>query len=230
MLVPERISISERVRATLEQISGARLGMLLGLVVVISGCSSMTRVQTWEGQAVSEREIATLKAPSTITVSEVNGRSMDEFLLTDVAVDYQLLVGNNTVVFSHKTIWARPSGTGTGNARVAVIESEPQVVEFEARAGEVYRFEVPEVTDRREAEALAGAFRASIVDSAGNRVADAAPQGAVRASEPSGPSARQPAVPDAAAEERDDTLGALQNLWREASDEQRREFLRWALD
>ena len=218
-MVPERISISERVRATLEQISGARLGMLLGLVVVISGCSSMTRVQTWEGQA-----------PSTITVSEVNGRSMDEFLLTDVAVDYQLLVGNNTVVFSHKTIWARPSGTGTGNARVAVIESEPQVVEFEARAGEVYRFEVPEVTDRREAEALAGAFRASIVDSAGNRVADAAPQGAVRASEPSGPSARQPAVPDAAAEERDDTLGALQNLWREASDEQRREFLRWALD
>lgn len=219
-------------------VRGVLVLLLAGLV--LSGCShSLTRVQTWDGEAVRDSEVAVLQAPSTVRVLSVNGREMSRFLVDDIAVEYQLLAGNTTVVFTYRTIWARPTGARAGEPRVDVVETSPQVLHFESRAGQVYRFELPEAGSRREAEDVAADFRASLVDAGGQRVADAEPW--VGESAPA-VAAGRPVVSRASVERIgrvESTAGSggpgtvleqLKGLWGEASEQERRDFLRWAFE
>lgn len=213
--------------------------MLLVGLMLLSGCSnSLTRVQTWEGEAARDSEVALLQVPGAVRVLSVNGREMSRFLVDDMAVDYQLLAGNATVVFAYRTIWARPAGSGSRDARVDVVETAPQVMHFEARAGQVYRFDLPEVSGRREAEALAADFRASLLDDSGLRVADAEPWDTEALDRAPVPAAGEPQLDPVGQPADMTTRGAsgasrleqLQQLWGEASEQERREFLRWAFD
>lgn len=216
-------------------------------IVVVSGCSStgMSRVQTWEGEATGE--VAVLKAPSSVKVREVNGRKVGNFLMDDLAIDYELLSGENTVVFTHKTIWAKSGVVRDGESAVHVVESAPQQVVIDARPGEVYRFDVPEMANRREAQQFAANFSAELVTDDGGVVARSEPfKGYPRkqeAAQPStGDSNGQAAVvtgqPTGApatggqgqGDSRVNTLDALKVLWERASGDEKREFLRWAFD
>ncbi len=217
-------------------------------VAAVTGCSSngLTRVQTWEGAAVSNAAI--LKAPSAIKVQSVNGRETGNFLMDDLALDYELLPGTNTVVFTYKTIWAKSGIVRDKNeSNVHVVETEPQQVVIDARAGEVYRFEVPEITSRSEAERFAADFHVRVVTDAGQRVATSGPytapvpslpsrQGAtatVVAGQAAGPASVQPEAGSqarAGVDSRLNTLDGLKLLWERASGEEKREFLKWAFD
>lgn len=226
--------------------AGRQRGLLTALLfgLILSGCSSsLTRVQTWEGESVRDSELALLKVPASVRVTEVNGREMSRFLMDDMAIDYQLLAGNATVVFSYRTIWARPSGARSGEPRVDVVEATPQVIHFEAKAGEVYHFELPEASSRREAEALAAGFRASLVTGDGLRVADSEPYegGYAGYANANGDRVRPGTVseplttaPEGELTEADEdaspVVRQLQQLWGEASEQERRYFLRWAFD
>lgn len=216
-------------------------------IVVVSGCSStgMSRVQTWEGEATGEA--AVLKAPSSVKVREVNGRKVGNFLMDDLAIDYELLPGTNTVVFTHKTIWAKSSVIRDGESAVHVVESAPQQFVVDTRPGEVYRFDVPKMANRREAEQFSANFSAELVTEDGSVVARSEPfEGYPRqqvAGQPSaGGSGNQAAVVtgrpmgtpltggQGQGDSRVDTLDALKVLWERASGDEKREFLRWAFD
>lgn len=198
--------------------------------VMLTGCSSsMTRVQTWEGEATTEGS-AVLKAPGEIRVSAVNGRSMGNFLMDDLALDYDLLPGENQVVFSYKTIWARPGVVRNGESKVYVVETEPHVVSFTAQAGETYRFEFDKPDSRRDAEALVADFSGAIVNDAGDEVAAFELSDGQAPATPARTPVSDAASADESAQPAGDNLEQLKALWERASEEEKRTFLRWAFE
>lgn len=219
---------------------GVRGLVVVALAVVVAalaGCSSsLHRIQTWDGGAVDESQLAILKAPGQVQVVEVNGRDVGNFLIEDLALDYELLPGQNLVVFKFKTIWGKTTVVEQGESRVNIVESGLQQFVIDARAGEEYRFSLPEPKSQREAEAMMRNFRAQLVDSSGRVVANSGiyREPVATASVPAvapvagaaavSASPAVPAVPGGGL----DALDGLKVLWERASADEKREFLRWA--
>ena len=147
---------------TLSHVTGWCQPLLAGvLVLMLSACaSSVSRVETWQGNPAAASEAAVLKAPGEIQVKNVNGRSMTNFLIDDLDLDYALLPGENQVVFTYKTIWANPGVVENGESKVFTVESDPQVVRFDARPNAVYHFEFDKPATRPEALAAMEEVRA----------------------------------------------------------------------
>jgi uncharacterized protein YccT (UPF0319 family) len=209
-----------------------RIRVALVAVVVMSlvGCaSSVSVVETWEGNPAAASNAAMLEAPGEIRVTRVNGRVMTNFLMDDLALDYALLPGENEVVFVYKTIWAKSGVVRNGESKVHVIESQPQVVRFEAEAGETYRFDFDQPESRQEAEQEMPEFSAAIVSSAGMAVASST----VWDGEEQMAASRTP-IPaptsDSTPVSGDNALEKLKTIWETASDEEKKAFLRWAFE
>lgn len=205
---------------------------LIGLAV-ITGCSSgMSRVQTWEGSVENSDQAAVLSAPGAVNVSEVNGRSMTSFMIDDLSIDYELLPGENLVVFTYKTIWSKAERVDDGESKVHVVETPKQTLTINAQPGETYQFDIEKPQTRQQAMAQAQDFEVALVDSSGNTVATSSPwvasdsrQMATRAPVPA---SRKPAA--SADSSADSTLDQLKVLWGDASEDEKREFLRWAFE
>lgn len=212
----------------------ARIGFLAAIaaMILMSGCSSsMTRVQTWDGAARDASQVAILEAPGAINVQAVNGRSMTSFLIDDLSLEYELLPGENQVVFTYKTIWARSGVVDNGESKVHVVETPRQVLTINAEPGATYQFGIEKPRTRAQAEAMARDFAVNLMDSGGQVIATSAPWAAsdVRQAVTRAP------VPDARATSASvdataPTLDQLKALWGEASEEEKREFLRWAFE
>ncbi|WP_336368355.1 DUF2057 family protein [Marinobacter sp. C2H3] len=202
------------------------------IAVSLSGCaSSLAQVNTWSGNPAAASEAAVLKTPKAIQVLRVNGQGMTNYLLDDLALDYGLLPGQNVVVFDYKSIWAKSGVVENGESKVHVVQSKPQVVRFDARPNQAYRFEFEAPKSRAEAMAVADDFRVSIIDADGKVVARSEPwneaearQAAMASSAPQGGSDRA-----AGAMASGSTLEQMKALWSSASEEEKRAFMSWAL-
>ncbi|MDP4549027.1 MAG: DUF2057 family protein [Marinobacter sp.] len=207
---------------------GGFFKLALGVLsLLVAGCaSSLTRIDTWEGDIPAATEPAVLKAPGTIQVTEVNGRAMTNFLMDDLALDYGLLPGSNEVVFTYKTIWAKSGVVDDGESKVHVIETKPQVVRFDAEPGMTYQFSVEKPATRAEAEALSNDFSATIVTTGGASVAEASVW--------KGPAENRTPVFGGGEGNygagSGTTLEKMKRLWGEATDEEKKTFLRWAFE
>ncbi len=197
--------------------------MALALISVAACSSTAARVDTWKGNPEAAAEAATLKAPGSIEVIEVNGRAMTNFLMDDLALDYGLLPGENRVVFAYKSIWAKSGVVENGESKVHVYETEPQVVSFRAEPGAVYSFQFDKPQSRAEAERTVGEFSASIVDAAGKVVASSSAWEAARTPIPSVETVTAEGVEG-------DTLELLKAVWATATEEEKKSFLRWAFE
>ena len=210
-----------------------RLFKLLAVLisVVMVGCAStVARVDTWEGQLPATTKPAVLQAPGEIQVVSVNGRNMTNFLIEDLALDYGLLPGENEVVFRYKTIWAKAGVVRNGESKVHVIESSNQVARFTASPDAVYGFEFDKPASRQEAETMMESFSAKIVAGNGTVVAVSEEwDGQSRLTD-----SRTP-VPASGVEstglpQEGGTLEKLKAIWADASDEDKKAFLRWAFE
>lgn len=207
-----------------------RAGLTAMILLSLAGCaSSVSVVETWDGNPDAATNAATLETPGEIRVTRVNGSIMSNFLMDDLALDYALLPGNNEVVFIYKTIWAKKGVVRNGESKVHVIESEPQVVRFEAEPGQTYRFEFDRPESRQEAERVIPEFSATLVSSSGQSVAsstdwDGQQQVAV---------SRTP-IPESGSESQSQSGGSALNqlkaIWETASEEEKKAFLRWAFE
>lgn len=203
--------------------------VLLGAVLMVGCSSSATRIQTWEGSVENADQAAVLSAPSSIKVQSVNGQRMGNFLIEDLALDYELLPGKHKVVFTYKTIWAKSGVVENGESKVHVVETGPQEIVIDAKSGETYKFDISKPESRAAAEAYAENFTVELVNASGSTVAQSSPW------EPNKRVARSP-VPDTQSDaENSDaasqsTMGQLKALWGEATEEEKREFLRWAFE
>ncbi len=209
--------------------------LTLSALMLLAGCSStLKNIQTWDGETLEASQVAELQAPGQIQVTAVNGREVKTYLMDDLALNYSLLPGANTVVYRYKTIWAKGRAVENDEARVDVVESEPHQVTFEAMAGQRYRFSLPEPRNRQEAEAMVANLQVQVVNAGGDVV------GHTRRYEPmpapvaaSVVVAPQPlsTAPASTASGADlNALDGLKVLWERASAEEKREFLRWAFD
>lgn len=215
---------------------GARAAVASLIVLSLTGCASgLSVVETWEGNPQGADQAAILKAPEAIIVMRVNGREMTNFLMDDLALDYALLPGTNEVVFRYKTIWAKSGVVENGEPKVHVITSEPQVVRFDARAGETYRFVFDKPGSREEAERIMPDFSARIVSSSGEAVTSSMAWEPVPASVAARTPLPEPG-PDPVAGNQDDgddetaALDRLKAIWQTATDEEKKAFLRWAFE
>lgn len=231
-----------------------KLFFALSVAVVLAGCGTTFKsVQTWEGPSAERNQIAILEKPGSVKVLSVNGQEMDNFLMDDIELNYELLPGQNTVVFSYKTIWAKKGVVEDGESKVTVIETDPQQVVINAQAGETYSFVLPEPQTQREAERIAENFQATIVNANSRQVAQStdyvAPEPQLPTLNASGqqvapapaqaPTTRTSAATGAAAGAAGaatvppaanglPTLEGLKLLWERASTEEKKDFLRWA--
>ena len=217
-------------QALSHRVAVMRAAAFMVAMALLAGCSSsMTRVQTWEGGAAVDGS-AVLEAPGEIRVSRVNGRVMSNFLVDDLALDYDLLPGDTQVVFSYKTIWAKAGVVRNGESKVHVVETEPHVATFTAQAGETYRFEFDKPDSRADAEAMVEDFSGAVVNSTGDEVArfelwdGEVAQTAARTPVPGESSVASEAPVSG------DNLQRLKSLWESASEEEKRAFLRWAFE
>jgi uncharacterized protein YccT (UPF0319 family) len=205
---------------------------MVGLIV-LSGCSSnMSRVQTWDGSVENADQVAVLSASGGIKVQAVNGKMMTNFLIDDLDVKYELLPGQNRIVFTYKTIWSKAENVQDGESKVHVVETSRQVVTIDAEPGAVYRFDVPQPEDRQEAQALVENFSVDLVNASGQTVASSSPWtaasnqvAATKTPVPESPAYTAPAGADSAT-----TLEQLKALWGKATEEEKRKFLGWAFD
>lgn len=211
-------------------VASLRAGLVAVVVVSLVGCaSSASVVETWDGNPDVAASAAVLKVPGEIRVTRVNGRAMTNFLMDNLALDYALLPGENEVVFVYKTIWAKSTVVKNGESKVHVIESEPQIVRFEARANETYRFEFDQPKSRQEAEQKMPGFSAAVVSSAGTSVADSTvwnPEEQMTASRTPIPAG----TTDSASMSGSSALDQLKTIWETANDEEKKAFLRWAFE
>ena len=202
-----------------------RVLLLLVLIAGLSACAAaIGPIKTWEGNTAADAEPAILAAPGSVNVKQVNGKSMGNFLMKDLALDYQLLPGQNRIEFVHHTLWAKGQITRSDESPVHVVETPLMVVVIDALPGETYRFQLPRASNHREAQALAASFSAQVLDSAGRVVADAVP--ASRADTPPAVSVSESVAPATDT----DTLSALKQMWQQATEEERRAFLRWSFE
>ncbi|MDG5500694.1 DUF2057 domain-containing protein [Marinobacter sp. BGYM27] len=240
------------------RVKGYSKVLMLALVVLgLAGCSGgLKNVQTWDGPSADSDQIGILHAPANINVSSVNGKEMSRYLMEDLALDYELLPGENTVVFTHQTIWAKKTVVDNGESKVHVVKTEPQQVVINVKAGEEYTFAVAEPKNKREAEQQVAHFEAKVIDEQKRQVAVAKPYvaqrpqlptlssapataGAAAAGGAAAATASKPAstssttatsAPAAPVENGLPTLEGLKVLWERASAEDKKNFLRWAFE
>lgn len=217
------------IRHSLFSFERARVGFLaiVGLVV-LAGCSSGGSVQSWEGSVENADQVAVLTAPGAINVKEINGRPMTNFLIDDMNVDYQLLPGENQVVFTYKSIWSKAESVEDGESKVHVVETPRQVVTINAEPKTAYQFEFEKPATRRQAEEFVRDFSVDLVDASGQTIATSSPWAAsdnLRAPVPDAKTQSAPLNASSAS-----TLEQLKSLWGNASEEEKRDFLRWAFE
>lgn len=200
------------------------------IAILLAGCgTTMSRVQTWEGEKASGTETAVLDAPGTVRVQSVNGQSMTSYFLEDLDLSYELLPGKNRIVFIRKTIWAKAARVEDGESSVHTVKTAPREVVIDARPGGQYRFEAPSPGTRKEAMATIDQYLATIVDADDQTLAKAGPvstptETAKAVAKGSDGQARSGPGNDLS------TLDALKTLWKKASSEEKQKFLDWAFE
>jgi len=145
---------------------------MLFISFILFGCASDKVVKAYEGKVLSEETIAILTAPENITLLSVNGIEMQQYLLSNLEVNYGLKSGENLVVFKYKSIWSKAKKDQEAGSRVDVVESEPLEVLIIAKPGARYNFSFLPSDNVRQAKELALAFEAKVIDDQKNVIAE----------------------------------------------------------
>jgi len=207
-----------------------KLAALMMSVVLVGCASSAARINTWEGNPQEAANPAVLTAPGAIQVKSVNGQNMTTYLIDDLALDYGLLPGDNEVVFTYKTIWAKAGVIENGESKVHTIESEPQVARFSAEAGASYKFDYDKPSNRRDAEAMMENFSADIVTADGQKVASSTDWDGKSAYTQARTPVFSSGESSGSSSATGDRLDQLKTIWADATEEEKRSFLRWAFE
>lgn len=149
------------------------LSIIFLISLALLGCATGKVVKTYEGKALPDDAIAILTAPENITLISVNGVEVQQYLLSNLKVNYGLKAGENLVVFKYESIWSKAKKDQETGARVDVVESEPMEVLIPAKPGGKYNFSFVPAENIREAKILASHFSAQVIDQNKNLVTTA---------------------------------------------------------
>jgi len=141
-------------------------------LIFLAGCSSTSLIKTYDGPKVDVSRSSILSVTGGIEVLSVNGKEVKTYLLPELDLNYQILPGENSVVFTHETLWAKPGKREAGEPNSELIVTEPMQMSFNAKAGEVYSFVFGQPENRMEASDFAKTFKATLVDSSEGFIAE----------------------------------------------------------
>lgn len=208
-----------------------KLAALMMSVVLVGCASSAARINAWEGNPQAAANPAVLTAPGEIQVSSVNGQNMTTYLIDDLKLDYGLLPGKTEVIFTYKTIWAKSGVVENGESKVHIVESKPQVARFSAEAGTTYSFDYEKPSNYRDAKAMMDDFSANIVTNDGEVVATSSEwDGESAFVEARTPIPASSGGYQGSSNATGSTLEQLKAIWADATEEEKRSFLRWAFE
>lgn len=217
--------------------------------VVLSGCSQTQVIPLYEGEVRDEDQLLVLKVPPRVEIFSINGQEveLDAPLFASGDRVLHLEPGGYGILAFYRELWEER----TGGHRTLL--SDGALFPLEGEAGERYRLEYERPGNIREAEALAEDFHGWIENlETGERIAsepETVPlqRGTLASSRPSvrdtrirpaqtvaAAPAEPEAKPDAETPEKNipeeedaEYLDLLKAYWSQATEEERRKFLRW---
>ena len=221
---------------------------LLLLTGLLAACQNSPVVRLYDGPERPTSEVTVVRVPETIEIMNINGQRPAgvNTLFSSGYKDLHLRPGTYQIVAFYKEIWDTDSTTSH-----VVLRSEPVIFDVDGRPGSTYHLEYEAPANVEAARAFADNFsgwsrntasgeRAPTRPSGTTRpglltgladapepVSSVAPAGATPAASPApvpAPAAAQAAGADA------DYLARLKVYWSQASDEERRAFLRWVYE
>lgn len=204
-------------------------------LVSLMACSGKP-IKVYEGAALEDEQEVMLIAGGNIEVTHIDGKKMKQYLLSNVETRYALSPGKHEVVFNYTSVWAKPKA-GPDGEKAELVESGPQVMEFDVAAGTLLSFEFAELDNLRQAREFADNFSAFLKDQSGEAVAvSKAFEGQIDesgqiASTAATQAAKASDVVAASSTQVDQSLPALEAmklLWDKATAEDKKTFLKWA--
>jgi len=187
------------------------------LVSLLSACASQGPIHLYEGPERSTDQLLTIDVPMELDVVRINQRrdSRANRLLSYEGRSLLLLPGDYQIEAFYKNVFDLDGG---GHQ---VVKSEPVVFRINGNAGEHYRLDFVRPEDLEQARSLARDFRGWSI-----RVDDQKRQDTHTVGQAVGQIAEtvyeQPTAPSAG-----HYMDLLKAGWRQATAEERRDFLRW---
>ncbi len=225
--------------------------LALLLIVLLAGCQSSQVARLYEGPERAAGDVVVVQVPETLEIISINGQRPAGVTNRIISGDrtLHLVPGSYEIIVFYKDIWT-PLGATTHE----VLRSKPVVYDIDGRAGESFQlaYEKPETYEA--ARELASDFSGWSLNSASGKrtatrpsnvsrpglfsgiagdgveqVSHVTPAGAAAAVEPAAdakPVVTTP-VPTNKATNDSAYLDMLKAYWSQASQEERRAFLRW---
>ncbi len=229
-----------------------KLVAFVALLLVLAGCSGNKIVPTYGGTKLPKEQVAVLTAGENISVLEVNGEPVPKYLLSNIEVKYGLKPGPNRILFQYRSVWANHQRDEDG-PRAVEVSSAPREVNVLANAGDTLYFDYASAGNVREARALAENFKARVRNARGDVVAESqmpvpeeeqvaispgpdesagesglmGAEGAVLVT-PQSLAATRAAPAASAPTGALPALEGLKVLWNQASNDEKKAFLKWA--
>ncbi|WP_303761586.1 DUF2057 domain-containing protein [Alcanivorax jadensis] len=226
-----------------------RLIPLVLCVLILSACARSPVVQLYDGPAKSDSQVLTVRVPSEIEVFTINGKEVDgvnTFFATDFK-ELKFTPGRYEILAYYKELWQLDADNHE------IVKSNPANFIVDGKAGEKWQLSYEKPQDVEEARALEDSFTGWTVNTAtgekvaatesnlilkrgflapitGEEVSTAADsvapqQTATPAPAPSAPAPATQAAPAPAPA--GSYLDTLKAQWKQATQEERREFLQW---
>lgn len=226
---------------------------VVSVLLLLNACTASSRiVKTYEGDSLSEGQVARITIPDDIELLLVDGVSQKKYLLNNLSLTYELVPGEHVLVYRYASLWTVP-GVRSSQAPTEVVTSPKMEIRYNFQAGQKYRLEHSEPDNRTDAKLYAdsdftgklvsvtGAILetgiphqpgAEIVDAAEAESPVVAAVPTVTAETPTSPASAEAAVVSSAPVVDGDLprLEALKVLWGQTTAEDKKAFLRWAFE
>lgn len=224
-----------------------RLIPLVLCVLFLSACARSPVVQLYDGPAKSDSQVLTVRVPSEIEVFTINGKEVDgvnTFFATDFK-ELKFTPGRYEILAYYKELWQLDADNHE------IVKTNPANFIVDGKAGEKWQLDYDKPANVEEARALEDTFTGWTVNTAtgekvaatesnlilkrgflapitGEEVSTAASQNiAPQQSATPAPAATASASPQAAPAPAASYLDTLKAQWKQATPEERREFLQW---
>ena len=215
--------------------------------LILSACARSPVVQLYDGAAKPDSQVLTVRVPSEIEVFTINGKEVDgvnTFFATDFK-ELKLTPGRYEILAYYKELWQLDADNHD------IVKTNPANFIVDGKAGEKWQLDYDKPANVEEARALEDAFTGQAINTTtGEKVAAQESNlilkrgflAPITGEEVSTASSKniapqQSAAPAAAAATASSQpapagsyLDTLKAQWKQATPEERREFLQWVAE
>lgn len=216
--------------------------------LILSACARSPVVQLYDGAAKPDSQVLTVRVPSEIEVFTINGKEVDgvnTFFATDFK-ELKFTPGRYEILAYYKELWQLDADNHE------IVKTNPANFIVDGKAGEKWQLDYDKPDNVDDARALEDSFtgwalntntgdkvaakesglilkRGFLAPITGEEVSSASTQNITPQQSPS-PAPAAPAAASEPAQAASSYLDTLKAQWKQATPEERREFLQWVAE